>query len=514
MDTVNRLGIIAAAAAAVESLRPTLVPRGTTQQALVTGACVGTVALATTPVANVRTPRWALPAAVAVGVWRGGRHVKAQRGAYPDWEPRPQDTPRALVAGVAAGMLIGHLPRWAVRGSLAAGGVIARRRGGAATPWGAAVGLGAIGALAAAGYVGAQWELGRLRAVGNRADPALREAPDSPYVSGGPASGVDYNTLARDGRRFVSLRTPAEEIATLGEEAMEPIRVYVGLHTADTVEQRVDLAIAELERLGGFGRSTLLIMCPAGSGYADYVAADAIECMTRGDVASVVVQYGVLPSMLSLRRVGLGARTQRLLLDRIAERSTGRVLMYGESLGARVAQEALQLQPRRVDDLGAVSGVDTVVCVGTPGGPSLRDDLLHCPNVVHLDRWQQLTGSEKAQLWFVDHDADPVTRWDGELAYRKPYWLRQPRGRNVPADMAWLPVITWWQVIFDLTYAAQQQSGQFHSIGHDYRADLTAILAAVVGDGAEADRIQKLLAVREVARDEVVTETLPDVSAS
>lgn len=511
---MNRVGIIAVAAAAVESLRPTLVPRGTTQQALVTGACVGTVALAATPVANVPTPKWALPAALALGVWRGSRHVKAQRGAYPDWQPRPQDTPRAVAAGVAAGMLVGHLPRWAVAGSLAAGGAIAARRGGSRTLWGSAVGLGAAGALAAVGYAGAQWELAKLREVGNRADPALREAPDNPYVSGGPASQVPYSTLARDGRRFVSLRTPAEEIATLGEPAMEPIRVYIGLHSADTVEERVDLAIAELERLGGFDRSTLLIMSPAGSGYADYVAADAIECMTRGDVASVVVQYGVLPSMLSLRRVALGARTQRLLLDRIAERATGTVLMYGESLGARVAQEALQLAPPRVDDHGRVSGVDTVVCVGTPGGPSLRNDLLNCPNVVHLDRCQQLTGFEQGQLWFVDHDADPVTRWDGELAYRDPYWLRHPRGRNVPGDMAWMPVITWWQVIFDLAYAAQQQSGQFHSIGHDYRADLTHILAAALGDGAEADRIQKLLEVREVARDEVVSEPLPAVSTS
>lgn len=501
-------------AAAVESLRPTLVPRGTKHQTLVTGACVGTMALATRPVAGVELPRWTVPLALAVGGWRASKHASAGRHSYPEWEDRPQNTMQALGVGVAAGLAIGDAPHWAVRGSRAAGRMLAQRRAGSPTVWAWGVGLGVAAGLGVLGAVGSKVALNKLRKVGTRADPALEEPPTSPYVSGGPASAVDYSTLARDGRRFVSLRTPAAEIETLDGKAMEPIRVYVGLHTADTVEERVDIAMSELERLGAFERSTLLIMSPAGSGYADYVGAEAIECMTRGDVASVVVQYGVLPSMLSLPRVGLGARTQRLLLDRITARATGRVLMYGESLGARVAQEALQLAPSMVDEQGSVPGLDAVVCVGTPGGPSLRNDMLHNPGVVHLDRWQQLTGDEKAHLWFLDHDADPVTRWDGALSWRYPYWLRRPRGRNIPDDMSWLPVLTWWQVIFDLVFAAQQQSGQFHSVGHDYRADLTRVLAAVLNQPADAEAVQKLLEIREVARDELVALKLPAVSTS
>ena len=77
-------------------------------------------------------------------------------------------------------------------------------------------------------------------------------------------------------------------------------------------------------------------MSPAGSGYAEYVAAESVECFTGGDCASVVVQYGVLPSVLSLRRVELGALTVRTLLDRLAERlrempDPPRVLMYGRA---------------------------------------------------------------------------------------------------------------------------------------------------------------------------------------
>lgn len=514
MSGVNRLGILAITATAVESLRPTLVPRGTLQQTLVTGSCVATVALATQPVGGIRVPRWVVPAALAVGAWRASVHRRAAVGSYPDWEPRPQNTVAAVGGGVVAGVTIASLPRWGARASLWAGERIAARRGGPAGLWAAGLGAAAVGVLGATGAACASIGLAKLREIGNRADPALVDAPVSEFVSGGPASAVDYSTLARDGRRFVSLRTPAAEIATVDGQAMEPIRVYVGLHTAATVEDRVDIAIAELERLGGFERANLLVMCPAGSGYADYVAAEAIECLTRGDVASVVIQYGVLPSMLSLGRVGLGARTQRLLLDRIRQRATGRVIVYGESLGARVAQEALEQTPTLVDEDGTVAGVDAVVSVGTPGGPSLRNRMLDNPSVIHLDRWQQLAGSDKATLWFVDHDADPVTKWDGALATRYPYWLRRPRGRNVPDDMSWLPILTWWQVIFDLAFAAQQQSGQFHSVGHDYRADLAPILAAVLQQPADVPAVQKLLEVREVARDEVVGLTLPAVSTS
>jgi uncharacterized membrane protein len=80
--------------------------------------------------------------------------------------------------------------------------------------------------------------------------------------------------------------------------------------------------------------------------------------------------------------------------------------------------------------------------------------------------------------------------------------------------MSWLPVLTWWQVIFDLAFAAQQQSGEFHSVGHDYRADLAPVLSAVLGGYPNIEQLDALLAVREVARDEVVGTKLPAVSTS
>ena len=509
---MRTIRLLAVTAAAVEALRPTLVPRTTRHQAMVTAACAATAGLVAGVAPDIpsRHARWLLPAGVVVGVLRGTAHARAQRRSYPEWDPRPQNPVLASAAGVAAGLTLAAGPGVAYRGVVKAGAALSSRHGGSAAAWSSRVAATVGGGLAGASVIGARSALGALREIGTAADYALRQPPDDPHVTGGPGSPVDYDTLARDGRRFVSLRTPADQIRTVTSTAIEPLRVYVGLQSADTVEARVGIAMAELERLGAFSRRTVLIMSPAGSGYAEYVAAEAVECFTAGDCASVVVQYGVLPSMLSLDRVGLGARTVRALLDRILERvalmdTPPLVIMYGESLGARVAQEALALAPSLESD-GIVSGIDALLSVGTPGGPSMRNDLRYNPNVVHLDRWQQLTGQDSAQLWFLDHDADPVTRWDGALAWRYPAWLRRPRGRNIPDGMAWLPVLTWWQVIFDLVFAAQQQSGQFRSRGHDYRADLAPVLAAVLGVRADVPAVAGLLARREVQRDSLLAE--------
>lgn len=498
---------------AVESLRPTLVPRNTTHQALVTGACVATMGLVASPAGRVRLPgpRWLAPVLLAAAAARSAGHVRAQRRSFPDWDPRPQRTGTALAVGTLTGWAVARTPRASARATLWAGELLAARRGGSAAGWSAAVATAAGAGVAGLAAVRLRRAFAGLRATGVRADAPLVTAPGSPYVSGGPESLVDYDTLARDGRRFVSFRTPAEQIRQVAGRAMEPIRVYVGVQSAATVEQRVDLAMAELERLGGLDRSNLLIVSPAGSGYIDYVAAEAFECFTGGDCATVAIQYGVLPSIWSLGRVPLGARTVRSLLDRVTERVSRlerrpRVFMYGESLGAQVAQAALTSTPSLVDASARVDGLDAVVSVGTPGGRSLRNDLLHSPGAVHVDRWQQLTGDGRAGLWFLDHDADPVARWDMTLAWRPPAWLRSG-GRNIPEDMAWLPVLTWWQVVFDLAFAAQQASGMFQSIGHDYRADLPHVLAAALGREVDVDLVTALLAQREMTRDSVLEMT-------
>ena len=133
----------------------------------------------------------------------------------------------------------------------------------------------------------------------------------------------------------------------MGEPAKAtPAHVYVSLDAAPTAKERVDLALAEMERVGAFDRSLIMLVSPTGSGYVNYVATAAASYLTLGDLAAVTLQYSKRPSPLSLGKVK-GAREQnRLLWLKILQRLHDRpgprpkVVVFGESLGAHTSQDA------------------------------------------------------------------------------------------------------------------------------------------------------------------------------
>jgi uncharacterized membrane protein len=297
-----------------------------------------------------------------------------------------------------------------------------------------------------------------------------------------------------------------------------PIRVFIGYDAAASPEERVGLAIAELRRTHAFERSTVLVESPAGSGYANPTPADVLEIALLGDCATVAVGYGLLPSFLSLDRVAVAAKTQRLLLESVVaeiralpEQSRPRLLLYGESLGARVQQAALD--PAKLTTLG----VDSALWVGTPGGRAadrFRAGLLQEPVIV--DNPQQLPDplpTPHPQVWFLEHDGDPVVRFRRDLLHRRPSWLAtQPRGRNIPHDMTWAPVVTWLQVLVDTLFATQVRPGDFDSRGHDYRADLGAVVCAAFNLSVPSggpDRLESTLRALEVARAARIEKVTP-----
>jgi len=120
-----------------------------------------------------------------------------------------------------------------------------------------------------------------------------------------------------------------------------PIQVFVGLDSGSTPAERVDLALAEMDRTEAWSRSLLLLVSPTGTGYVNYVATACVQYLTRGDVASVTLQYSKRPSPLSLGKVKAAAEQNRLLWLRIFERVRAmspadrpKVVLFGESLGA------------------------------------------------------------------------------------------------------------------------------------------------------------------------------------
>jgi uncharacterized membrane protein len=351
----------------------------------------------------------------------------------------------------------------------------------------------------------------RLEGGGRSIEAGFAQPPTGDTVSGGPGSLVDFATVGREGARFLGSSVPPEVVAeVVGEPPSMPgVRVFVGFDSAPTPEERVDLALAELRRTGAYDRSTLLIGAPAGSGYANPTPVDILEILLRGDTAAVAVGYGLLPSFLSLDRVAVAARTQSLLLDGIAADLAGRVrrprvLLYGESLGARVQQAAIAAGPADLDRLG----VSAALWVGTPGGPeSVAFHAAMSQESITIDRPEQIPDpvpDPRPRSWFLEHDGDPVVRFEPTVAYRRPPWLAaRPRGRHVPEGMLWTPGITWAQVMVDTLFATNIAPGNFESRGHDYRADLGAVVPAAYGlsvDHGTAARLERALRELEVAR--------------
>ena len=63
--------------------------------------------------------------------------------------------------------------------------------------------------------------------------------------------------------------------------AQDPIRVFAGVRSADTIEERCRLAVAELERLGAFDRSRILVCSATLRGYVSPVPVEAEEHLSR-----------------------------------------------------------------------------------------------------------------------------------------------------------------------------------------------------------------------------------------
>jgi uncharacterized membrane protein len=457
------------------------------------------------------------PAAVGVaaGVVAGGIVAGASRG--PTLVPWPGRVRAAFpfALGGLVGSVVGVKTAWSLSLLRAASG---RGPGPVTTLTPVLVGAGIVAGVAAAGTVAGRRVLGGLVTEGRDLDPGFATPPADPEVTAGPGSPIGVTELGREGARFVGSVTTPEGIreVTGADPVASPVRVFVGVDAADTPEQRVGLAMEELRRTGAFDRAHLLIQAPAGTGYANSFPVDILEVLTRGDSAAVAVGYGLLPSFLSLTKVQVASHTQRLLLDAIRLELAGRerrprLLLYGESLGAKVQQAAVPGGPMDLDHYGIAAGL----WVGTPGGE--QSDVFHalCAGESYtVDRPEQLPAvmpQPRPRVWFLEHDGDPVVRFRPALLLNRPAWLPADgtRGRNIPESMTWKPGITYAQAFVDTMFATNVKPGLFESRGHDYRADLGAVVTAAYdlpADAATAERLESYLRQKEIDRAARIAE--------
>ena len=131
-----------------------------------------------------------------------------------------------------------------------------------------------------------------------------------------------------------------------GRPAVEPIRVYVGVDSAPTPQDRAAMAVKELERTGAFDRPVLIVAGATGTGWLEPQSVDSIEYMWGGDTAIATIQYSFLPSWISflVDKDRASDAGQALFEAVYAKWSTlppdkrPKLITYGLSLGSFAAQ--------------------------------------------------------------------------------------------------------------------------------------------------------------------------------
>jgi uncharacterized membrane protein len=426
---------------------------------------------------------------------RWSKELEAGQGVVARWTA--EDKPANIFASVGIAVAVANGGRAVARGFASSRNSMVGYMGAGAghNVIGRAMNLALWGTGAVVLYRGL---VARMARTNSRIEPPFASPPSSEHVSGGPNSISPFAQLGLQGRRYVSeVVTPEVIEKTLGVPAIaHPIRAYVGVELEPIYATgRSELALDEMERLGAFDRSYLLLVSPTGTGWVDHTMIESAEILTRGDIATACIQYGKAPSFLELQGVSLGRAQFRQLLWGVKQRLMAvpedkrpKVLVFGESLGAWSSSDVVMHQGIAGFDH---YGIHDALWFGLPGLARWsktgmregRNPLTPEGTVGAFDRFEQyqaLTAEEKARLRavVVDHDNDPISQISLRLAVKRPPWLDSHRGRGVPETMKWTPVITFTQVMVDAMNAMVAIPGQFMSFGHDYRADTAAFVQA------------------------------------
>jgi uncharacterized membrane protein len=318
--------------------------------------------------------------------------------------------------------------------------------------------------------------------------PAELSAPEDPLKSGSSKSLVSWASLGAQGReRVVALPSKSDISSLTGSPAMEPLRVYVGLNSAGTVEQRAELALAELKRVGAFDRAVLVIATPTGTGWVDPAGMAPLEILHRGDVASVSVQYSYLPSWLSLLiEPDYGADTAHAVFRvvynhwrALPKERRPRLYLFGLSLGARNSDLSADIFDVIADPYQGALWVgppwDSVTwrrvtamrAAGSPVWlPRFRDESLFHFTTQHNELNEVNTRWGPMRMVFLQYPSDPIVFFESASLWRQPSWMKPQRGPDVAPEIHWIPVVTLVQQICDMMTATTTPRG----VGHVYAA--------------------------------------------
>lgn len=318
-------------------------------------------------------------------------------------------------------------------------------------------------------------------------------------VTGGDGSLVSWAALGQPGRDYVTTGPDAKDIAVFtGRSAVQPVRVYVGRAQAGTAQERADIALAELQRQGGFERDVLIIALPTGTGWLDPGAMDTVEYMHGGNIATVSAQYSYLQSPLALileTRSGLDQakaliRTVHNEWRSLPKDTRPRLYIHGLSLGAwssMYGTDLFALLDDPIDgafwagppfpsamwqDIVAAREVDSPYILPVLGDGKLVRFASHTQDAGGPEGWGDM------RIVYLQYSSDPIVFYEPASLFRAPIWMDEAPGPDVSPDMRFLPVATQFQLAVDLALANTAPAGHGHAYyGPDYIEPWVAVSA-------------------------------------
>lgn len=531
--TFSGLGLMIGALFFAAALTPSLIPRAPLLQGVLSGVCFaigyafGVLLLwfwewLQLPLASVRMRRnasWVaavLAAAVVIRfVWKSSEWQNSirERMGMPLLDGAEPLTVALIAAAVFFALLL-------IGRSFRGVGGLVRRRLARWVPERVSMLIGGLAALALFwGLVDGVLLRGFLRAADNSFSTldALIEpqypAPTDPMMVGSAESLVNWEEMGRAGRQFIGSGPTAKQISDFtGQPAKAPIRVYAGLNSADSLEDRAKLVLDEMIRVGAFDRKVLVVVVPTGTGWMDPAAMDTLEYLHGGDTAIAAMQYSYLTSWISLLvEPGYGSAAGRELFRAVygywtdlPKETRPKLYLQGLSLGAYGSEQSFRLHEVLADPFqGAVwSGPPFPSPVwseatrdrnpGTPEWLPVYGD----SSVIRFTNQENaldIPGAKwgPTRLVFLQYASDPITFFDPHSIWHKPDWMNAPVGPDVSPELRWYPVITFLQLGLDMAIGLAVPMGHGHLFAPEHYINAWV---AVTEPGWSPDEVERLKA--------------------
>jgi len=356
----------------------------------------------------------------------------------------------------------------------------------------------------------------RIFAVKDTGTSDTAVQPTTPLRSGGPGSLVPWDTLGYQGRNFAGQGPTAAEItAFTGKPALEPIRAYAGIASAENVEQRAQLAVADLERAGGFDRANLLVAGTTGTGWVDPAAMTSFEYETGGDAATVAIQYSYLPSWASfLVDQEKAKEAGRAMFDAVYQKWSAlpagqrpKLYTFGLSLGSYAAEAPFS------GEADMANRTDGILLAGPPAFNPLNREFTDgrdpgTPEVQPVFRDGRTVrfandpatgippegqGWDGTRVLYLQHASDPIVWLSPDLILHRPDWLAEPPGNDVISEMVWIPFVTFWQVTMDMLEPVDTAPGHGHTYTQEFVDGWATVLQPPGWTAQQADALREIV---------------------